>query len=178
MSTRRPALDCISHSPDQTRGFGARLGRLLQPGDVILLTGQVGAGKTTLVQGVARGMGFDGYVQSPTFTLANEYPGETADGQPVMLYHLDLYRLEGVADLDSFGYEEYFDDPAGIVVVEWPEQLAGDLPDAYLVIDLAHLADAKRRLAFFPTGARYEALVTAFRSEVFGARRGSASPGD
>lgn len=178
MTTQRPALDVISHSPDQTRWLGARLGRLAQPGDVFLLTGLIGSGKTTLVQGLARGLGVTGYVQSPTFTLVNEHPGRTAEGRPVTLYHLDLYRLEGDADLLTVGYEDYFSDPAGIAVVEWPERLSPDLPEEYLLVSLEYLADSKRRLALYPRGERYEALVDAFRAEVFGARRGSAASGD
>lgn len=178
MARRRPALDVISHSPEQTRSFGHRLGRLARPGDVFLLSGGIGAGKTTLVQGIARGLGVQDYVQSPTFTLAAEYPGRTAAGDRVTLYHLDLYRLEGAADLATFGYEEYFDDPEGVVVVEWPERLADELPDSYLLIILEHVADSKRRLVLIPHGPRYAALTEAFRAEVFGARRGPAATGD
>ena len=177
MVTQRPALDVISHSPDQTRWLGSRLGRLVRPGDVILLTGIFGSGKTTLVQGIARGLGVTGYVQSPTFTLVHEHPGRTADGRPVTLYHLDLYRLEGNEELVTFGYEDYFADPAGITVVEWPERLSAELPEEYLLVNLEYIADAKRRLALYPRGERYEALVEAFRVEVFGARRGPAASG-
>ncbi len=178
MTSRRPALDLISHSPDQTRRFGYHLGRLARAGDVLLLHGQIGAGKTTLVQGIARGLGVEGYVQSPTFTLASEHAGRTASGERVTLFHLDLYRLEGAGDLASFGYEEYFDEPSGIVVIEWPERLAEELPDEHLLIRLEHLADAKRRLAFLPQGSRAQELTEAFRAEVFRARRRSAPAGD
>lgn len=171
MTSRRPALDLISHSPDQTRRFGYHLGRLARAGDVLLLHGQIGAGKTTLVQGIARGLGVEGYVQSPTFTLASEHVGRTAGGERVTLFHLDLYRLEGVGDLASFGYEEYFNEPGGIVVVEWPERLAEELPEEHLLIKLEHLADTKRRLAFLLQGSRAQELTEAFRAEVFRARR-------
>ncbi len=171
MTSRRPVLDLISHSPDQTRRFGYHLGRLSRAGDVLLLHGQIGAGKTTLVQGIARGLGIEGYIQSPTFTLASEHGGRTAGEERTTLYHLDLYRLEGAADLASFGYEEYFDEPSGIVVIEWPERLAGELPDEHLLIRLEHLADTKRRLAFLPQGSRAQELTDAFRAEVFRARR-------
>ncbi|MDI3339569.1 MAG: tRNA (adenosine(37)-N6)-threonylcarbamoyltransferase complex ATPase subunit type 1 TsaE [Sphaerobacter sp.] len=178
MATQRPALDVISHSPEQTRSLGARLGRLARAGDVFLLTGQIGSGKTTFAQGLARGLGVASYVQSPTFTLVSEHSGHTADGRPVTLYHLDLYRLESADDLVTFGYADYFADPAAITVVEWPERLGADLPDEYLLISFDHLADSKRRLALYPRGKRPEALIDAFRTEVFGARRGSAASGN
>lgn len=175
---RRPALDIISHSPEQTRQIGARVGRLALPGDLILLSGQVGAGKTAFVQGVARGLGVRGYVQSPTFALANEHAGCLPSGRPVDLYHLDFYRLEGADDLVTFGYDEYLDAPQAVVAVEWPERLALDLPDSYLLAALEHLADTKRRIVFQPHGERYLELVDALRKEVFGVRGQAAAPGD
>ena len=178
MERRRPALDLISHSPEQTRQFGAHLGRMLRAGDLVLLAGQIGAGKTTLVQGIARGLGIEGYVQSPTFTLAAEYDGRTGDGRAVRLYHLDLYRLEDAAEFETFGYEEYLTEPDGITIIEWPDRLPEPLVEDFLVIQIAYIADTKRRLAFFPRGTRYDDLVTAFRTEVFGARQRSAPPGD
>ncbi|HLI50254.1 MAG TPA: tRNA (adenosine(37)-N6)-threonylcarbamoyltransferase complex ATPase subunit type 1 TsaE [Thermomicrobiaceae bacterium] len=178
MTARRPALDLISHSPDQTRWFGSRLGRLLRRQDVILLSGRIGAGKTVLVQGVARGLGIDDYIQSPTFTLANEHRGRLASGEPVMLYHLDLYRLEDQAELATFGYDEYIDASDGVVILEWPDRLGADRPSEYLLIGIEYLADTKRRLTFYPTGARFERLVSEFRTEAFGAQRRTAPAGD
>ncbi len=178
MTSRRPVLDVISHSPEQTRHLGQTLGRLAEPGDLYLLHGQIGAGKTTFVQGVARGLGVRGYVQSPTFTLAAEHQGRQANGRPIYLYHLDLYRIESPEDLASFGYEDYLGAPDGVTVVEWPERLGSDLPDEYLLINLEHLSDSKRRIAFVPHGARAERLVDALRSEVSGARRRAAPAGD
>ncbi len=171
MPPRRAALDVISHSPDQTRQIGHRIGRLVRAGDVILLAGQVGAGKTTLVQGLARGLNVEGYVQSPTFALAAEHSGRTADERQVVLYHLDFYRLEGVQDFDTFGYEEYLDAEDGIVVIEWPERLPTSSFDQYLLIELRHLSDSKRRLVFRPNGDRYSEMVESLRVEVSGAQR-------
>jgi len=171
MPPRRSALDVISHSPDQTRQIGFRLGRLVRAGDVLLLAGQVGAGKTTLVQGMARGLNVEGYVQSPTFALAAEHKGRTAAEERVTLFHLDFYRLEGVQDFDTFGYEEYLDAEDGIAVIEWPERLPTSSFDEYLLIELRHLSDSKRRLVFRPNGERYDAIVEALRVEVSGAQR-------
>lgn len=178
MSSRRRALDLISHSPEQTRSFGARLGRLARPGDVYLLRGPLGSGKTALTQGIARGLGVEGYVQSPTFTLAAEHPARSADGSGVTLYHLDLYRLESPGEVETFGYDEYLDDPHGIVVIEWPERAEAAMPEAFMLIELEHLADAKRRLVLEPHGERYVTLVEELRAEVVGVRRGTAPAGD
>jgi tRNA threonylcarbamoyladenosine biosynthesis protein TsaE len=167
----RPSLDLISHSPEQTRRFGFHLGRLVEPGDVILLFGEMGSGKTLLTQGIARGLNIDGYVQSPTFTLAVQHRGSNASGTALTLFHLDLYRIEGPGDFDTFGHEEYLDDPTGVVVIEWPERLGSALPDEYLLINIEYLADTKRRLTFFPRGERYRGRLDAFHREVFGARR-------
>ncbi|HET7035842.1 MAG TPA: tRNA (adenosine(37)-N6)-threonylcarbamoyltransferase complex ATPase subunit type 1 TsaE [Thermomicrobiaceae bacterium] len=178
MPSRRPALDVISHSPDQTRQIGYRLGRLARPGDIYLLSGQVGGGKTTFVQGLARGLGVRGSVQSPTFALAMEHAGQAASGEPAILFHLDFYRLEGAEDLETFGYEEYLQAPEGIVAVEWPERLSLALPEAYLLVSFDHLAEAKRRLRFQPYGSRPQELVSGLREEVTGAPRRSAPAGD
>lgn len=178
MPPRRSALDVISHSPDQTRLIGHRLGRLVRSGDLILLAGQVGAGKTTLVQGLARGLSVEGYVQSPTFALAAEHKGRTSAGDETTLYHLDFYRLERLEDLDTFGYEEYLDAEDGIVAIEWPERLPPSVFDLYLLIELRHLSDSKRRLVFRPVGDHYVSIVEALRVEVSGAQRRSHSSRD
>jgi tRNA threonylcarbamoyladenosine biosynthesis protein TsaE len=141
------AVELTSDSADETRTIGERLGRLARPGDVILLQGDLGTGKTTLTQGIARGLGIAEYVQSPTFILVAEYDGRAADGTPLRLYHLDLYRLEGETDLDSIGFGDYLEPADGISVVEWPERAGGDLPESYLLVRIA-LADEDRRRIF------------------------------
>jgi tRNA threonylcarbamoyladenosine biosynthesis protein TsaE len=171
MTSERPDLDLISHSPQQTRNVGFHLGQVLQPGDVVLLFGQIGAGKTALTQGLAHGLGVDSYVQSPTFTLVVEHRGTTGAGLPVNLYHLDLYRIDESSEIESFGHEEYLDDAEGIVVIEWPERLGAQVPDHHLLITIEYLADTKRKLMFFPRGERYGERVASFREEVFGGRK-------
>ena len=108
----------ISHSPADTEALGERFGRAAQTGLVIALSGDLGAGKTQLVRGLARGLGIAGRVHSPTFTLVNEYGGGR-----LKLFHLDLYRLETVEQILSAGIEEYLA-PAGVSVVEWAERIS------------------------------------------------------
>lgn len=107
----------ISHSPADTESLGERFGRAAQPGWVIALSGDLGAGKTQFVRGVARGLGFAGRVHSPTFTLVNEYGGGR-----LTLFHLDLYRLETAEQILSAGLEEFLS-PTGVSVMEWAERI-------------------------------------------------------
>ena len=109
----------ISHSPAETEALGETWGRTAQNGLVIALSGDLGAGKTQLVKGLARGLGITTRVHSPTFTLVNEYSGGR-----LPLFHLDLYRLETRAQILSAGVEEYLT-PAGVTVIEWAERLLG-----------------------------------------------------
>ena len=162
-----PTFELVSHTAEQTRELGARLGRLARAGDLILLHGDLGAGKTTLTQGIARGLGIAGSVQSPTFTLVAEHDGVGADGRPLRLYHLDLYRLSGAADLDSFGFEDYLAPPDGLAVVEWPERAAGRLPDEYLLVRLEAHGEGSRRIAAraVPDDGRYAGWLHALRTE-------------
>lgn len=107
----------ISHSPAETESLGEQWGREAQPGWVIALTGDLGAGKTQLVRGLARGLDCKDRVRSPTFNIVNEY-----EGGRLILRHLDLYRLETPAQIVAAGLEDYFLHPAGVTVVEWAER--------------------------------------------------------
>ena len=156
-------LDIVSHGADQTRRLGAHLGQLLQPGDVVLLEGDFGTGKTTFTQGVAKGLGIDSrYVNSPTFALINEYKGGRH-----RLYHVDLYRLEGDEQVATLGLDDYFDG-TGVTVIEWPQGAARWLPDERLTVRLTHLSETKRTIRFYATGPRYHELVERFKREAFG----------
>ena len=107
----------ISHSPADTEALGEKFGRAAQPGWVIALSGDLGAGKTQFVRGLARGLGIVGRVHSPTFTLVNEYSGGR-----LKLFHLDLYRLETAHQILTAGVEEYLS-PDGVAVMEWAERI-------------------------------------------------------
>ena len=125
--------DEITHSPAETEAFGELFGKRLRAGDIVLLTGELGAGKTTFVRGVARGTASVAPVASPTFQLVRVYPGR------VQLAHIDLYRIETPSELGDLGLDELLDQ--GAVVVEWGDRL--DAPDA-AVIELEHLGEERR----------------------------------
>ena len=139
-------VDFESTSAETTRNIGSAIGRELQRGDVVLLNGDLGAGKTTLTQGIAVGLGVDEPVQSPTFTLVAEHEGHDAYGNALRFYHLDLYRLRDETDLESFGYDQYLEPTDGVSVIEWPERAGIWLPDRYLLVDLLIEGPDRRRL--------------------------------
>ncbi|MFZ2362338.1 MAG: tRNA (adenosine(37)-N6)-threonylcarbamoyltransferase complex ATPase subunit type 1 TsaE [Anaerolineae bacterium] len=145
----------ITHNETETETLGAALGRLMQPGDVLALVGDLGAGKTCLTRGVARGLGIDEPVTSPTFILVAEYT--TARGFP--LYHADCYRLErAAAEAQAIGLDDLLLDD-GVAVVEWAERIESLLPADHLRITLAVLDDTRRQLIFEPHGPRAAQLV-------------------
>jgi tRNA threonylcarbamoyladenosine biosynthesis protein TsaE len=155
-------LDFWSHSPEQTVRFGARLGELLQPGDVVTLSGDLGSGKTTFVSGLCRGWGSADQVTSPTFVLVNDY--RRPDGQH--LWHLDCYRLASGADALALGFDDLLD-TGGVMVIEWPEHMASALPAERLRLALSWAGDTRRQLRVEAVGARYEEVLEAFRHAAF-----------
>lgn len=166
----RPALDVISHSPEQTRRIGALLGRSLKRGSLVLLGGMIGTGKTTFAQGIAHGLRVTTPVTSPTFTIVSEHRGLDAEDSPVRIYHIDLYRLEDDESVMSFGFEEYLDDPDAITVIEWPERAGDFLPADHLLVELTDVADTKRSIAFLPRDGQYRPVVEQLKREMAGAR--------
>lgn len=124
-----------SGSADETRAIGEELAAGLRGGDVVLLSGELGAGKTELTKGIAAGLGVADLVQSPTFALVDEHPAP-ALGPGGRLVHLDLYRLDP-GDLDGIGWDELTASEDDVVVVEWAERAVGRLPDRYLLVELA-----------------------------------------
>lgn len=157
------ALDFVSHSPEQTVRLGVRLGELLQPGDLVCLSGDLGAGKTTLVIGLARGWGALDQVTSPTFVIVNVY--RRADG--LRLFHLDCYRLDSGAQTLALGFDDLLE-ADGILLIEWPERMAEILPPDHLRVTLRWIDDTKRNLRMEARGARYEKILGDFRHSAFG----------
>lgn len=174
-AARTPVLDLIAHSPDQTRAIAGQLARQLEPGQVVLLVGSLGAGKTTFVQGMARALQAGDQVQSPTFTIVVEHDGTLPDGRPIRVYHMDLYRMGEPGDLGSVGIDDYLSDPDGIVLIEWPDRAAGWLPADYILVQMEMIADTKRAIrispAPSPTAERERSAVERARREV-GSGRG------
>jgi tRNA threonylcarbamoyladenosine biosynthesis protein TsaE len=127
--------------------LGRRLAGDLRAGDVVLLHGDLGAGKTTMTQGIALGLGIDELVQSPTFTLVAEHDGRDAAGMPLRLYHLDLYRLEDTEELEGIGYGQYLAPQGGVTVIEWPERGGTWLPERFWLVRISNLGEVGRRVS-------------------------------
>ncbi len=157
---KQGALDFISHSEAQTLRLGARLGPLLQAGDVIALIGELGTGKTRWVQGICQGLGVDVPVVSPTFTLVNEYEG------PLPIYHIDLYRLADQAEIGTIGIDDYLYGP-GVSLVEWANRTGDALADDFLTVELFHLEDTKRRISISAKGERSRTLLQTYNKVAF-----------
>lgn len=162
-------LDCISHSVAQTRTLGLHLGELLQGGELILLEGQLGTGKTTFTQGLARGLAITENVNSPTFTLLKEYAGQPrSTGSQALarsgpaLYHFDLYRLEDPGEIFDLGFDDYFSG-TGVCMVEWADRADLFWPADHLRICLKTLNETERSLLFIATGTRYGELLRHFQ---------------
>lgn len=151
-------LELGAPTVEDTRAIGAALAPLLEAGDAVALTGELGAGKTTFVQGVARGLGVTGTVGSPTFTLVREYHGR------LTVQHADVYRLDRVQDVLDLGFEEMTDD--AVLIVEWGDAVEGLLPAEHLSIELTVPGeDERRRLVLTGAGrswaTRWERLEQA-----------------
>lgn len=139
-------MELRAETPEDTRAVGEAVASLLRPGDAVALTGELGAGKTTFVRGAARGLGFDGNVASPTFTLVREYQGR------LPVYHVDVYRLERVQDVLDLGLDEMIAE-GGVLFVEWGDAVEGLLPDDHLLVELTVPGeDEARRLVLTGMG--------------------------
>lgn len=155
-------FDFFSRSPEQTRRIGARLGQVVESGDVICLQGELGAGKTTFVQGMAQGWGSLDSVTSPTFVLINEY--RRADG--AMLFHLDAYRLDSLGEAEELDLDRMMLE--GALVIEWPERLEALVPKQELRVVLEHVAEEQRRIQFTGRGERYDHILGRLQQAMFG----------
>ena len=155
-------LDFLSRSPEQTRRLGIRLGSLMKPGDLVCLNGDLGAGKTTLVQGIAQGWGSLDSATSPTFVLVNVY--RRPDG--FFLHHLDAFRLKNALEAEDLDLDLMME--AGALIVEWPEKIIGALPKDHIWIELSYMDEEQRQMVFIPRGDHYIQTLREFRRQVFG----------
>lgn len=155
-------FDFVSRSPEQTRRIGMCLGGLLRAGDVLALSGDLGAGKTTFVQGVAQGWGSTDTVSSPTFVLVNVY--RRADG--ARLHHMDAYRIQSALEAEDLDIEEML--AMGTLIVEWAERIKTALPEESLAIELSWADEEQRNMVFAPLGKRYAELASQVKSQLFG----------
>ena len=138
---------------EETKRFGIKIGKLLKPGDILCLNGDLGAGKTTLTKSIGLGLGVDDYITSPTFSLINEYEGR------VPLYHFDVYRLENVEDLYDLGFDEYFYGH-GVSIIEWADKIEALLPKERIVLDIEKCTDIDSRIVSLKGwGNRYLEVV-------------------
>jgi tRNA threonylcarbamoyladenosine biosynthesis protein TsaE len=158
-------LEIVTRSPEETRKAAGGLAELLLPGDVVSLTGDLGAGKTAFVQGAARALGVSDTVNSPTFVLVREYRGD------LPVYHLDVYRLSRLQEVLDLGFEDLLD-PAGVVFIEWGDAIDPLLPESHLRVELRVEEDGdERRLklsgrgpAWPPRWERLESLLSSWKA--------------
>ncbi len=156
------SLTFNSESPDQTQLLGSYLGKLAQKADVLFLTGELGTGKTCLVQGIARGLNVEEYAFSPSFVILRQYRGR------LPLYHVDFYRLDSLDEIVGLGLEDYFYGD-GVCVIEWAEKAQPLLPPDNLLLSLKYVAASPtaRRIRLKPQGERYNQLLRQLKGEGF-----------
>ena len=142
----------ISHSPEQTQRLGTRIGELALRGDIFLLSGELGAGKTCLTQGIAWGLDIDEYTLSPSFVIVREHQGR------LPLYHIDLYRLDDIAEIMELGLDNYLYGD-GVCVIEWAEKGLSILPAEHLLIEISYLSDTERSLTLKSSSQRYREIL-------------------
>jgi tRNA threonylcarbamoyladenosine biosynthesis protein TsaE len=144
-----------SSSVDETRRIGGLIGALLRAGDVLLLQGELGSGKTTFTQGIGEAFDTAEPLKSPTFVLMNEYHGR------LTLYHADLYRLDNPGEVFDLALEDVASD--GVLIVEWPDRAPREMPPEHLLIQLEESGTDERTLTISPHGERYEAMLAALQ---------------
>lgn len=143
---------------EDTRGFGGSLARLLRAGDLVVLTGPLGAGKTALAQGIGMGLGVTGPVTSPTFVISRVHRPDPARGGRVPLVHVDAYRLGGVAEVDDLDLDASLED--SVTLVEWGEDLVEQLSDAHLEVRISRRDDDSRLIELVPHGGDWSSRLT------------------
>jgi tRNA threonylcarbamoyladenosine biosynthesis protein TsaE len=149
----------VTHSAEQTQKVGISIGKLAEPGDIFLLIGDLGAGKTCLTQGIAYGLDIQEYTLSPSFVIMRELHGR------LPLYHMDFYRLENIAEISDLGLDDYLFGE-GVCVIEWANKGLTVLPEDHLLIGIDYLADNERSFVIEPRGERYIRMVQQLREAI------------
>lgn len=152
-------LKLVTHSAEQTQQLGTSIGKLAEPGDIYLLIGELGAGKTCLTQGIAYGLDIQEYTLSPSFVIMRELHGRLA------LYHMDFYRLDNIAEISDLGLDDYLFGK-GVCVIEWANKGLTVLPEDHLMIKIDYLADNERSFIIEPKGERYVRMLAKLKAAV------------
>ena len=152
-------LKFMTHSAKQTQRFGTSIGKLAESGDIYLLIGELGAGKTCLTQGIAYGLDIQEYTLSPSFVIMRELHGRLS------LYHMDFYRLDNIAEIRDLGLDDYLFGK-GVCVIEWANKGLTVLPEDHLVIKIDYLADNERSFVIEPKGERYIRMLTRLKDSM------------
>ncbi len=161
-------LELVSYSPDETQQLGRRIGELAIAGDIFLLVGSLGAGKTCLTQGIAWGLDIKEYTLSPSFVLIRELHGR------LPLYHIDLYRLDRIEEIADLGLDDYLYGN-GVCAVEWAEKGLSLLPPEHLLIEIGYLGDTERHFQLKPSGRRYLEMINQLKSLALTNQKGGSS---
>jgi tRNA threonylcarbamoyladenosine biosynthesis protein TsaE len=153
-------LTVNSSSLNETKKLGVKLGALLKTGDVILLSGELGAGKTTIAKAISKGLGIksDHYVVSPSYAMINEYEAD------INIYHFDLYRLVSADELYDLGAYEYFQGD-GVCLIEWGDRFIDAMPEERLELLLEHVTTNSRRISMTASGKRYEKIISGLKKK-------------
>ena len=151
-------LKVETNNLEETIRFGKQIGNKLNPGDIVCLQGNLGAGKTSLAQGICKGLGVKEEITSPTYTIVKEYQGK------FKVNHIDLYRIHSEEELYDLGFEEYLYGD-GVTIIEWPDKAGTLMPDNYLDINL-HGQENKREIRLIPQANKFIELVTELKEDV------------
>jgi len=152
-------LKLVTHSAEQTQKLGTSIGKLAEPGDIYLLIGDLGAGKTCLTQGIAYGLDIQEYTLSPSFVIMRELHGRFA------LYHMDFYRLDNIKEISDLGLDDYLYGK-GVCVIEWANKGMTVLPEDHLVIKIDYLSGNERNFVIEPKGKRYISMLKQLKNAI------------
>jgi tRNA threonylcarbamoyladenosine biosynthesis protein TsaE len=152
-------LKLVTHNAEETQKFGTAIGKLAEPGDIYLLVGDLGAGKTCLTQGIAYGLDIHEYTLSPSFVIMRELHGR------LPLYHMDFYRLDNVAEISDLGLDDYLFGE-GVCVIEWANKGLTVLPEDHLLIGIDYISDNERSFVVEPRGERYIQMLTQLKEVI------------